>query len=260
MTGRSARAQVAVDDLVVEYPGGLRAVDGVTLSVEPGKVLAMLGGNGAGKSTTLKVLAGVLPATSGRVHVAGQDMTDPARVDLARAATGYCPSQDVGGLPAAMTVKECIGLALASVGATDRWPQAYALADELDLTRVLNRPTGQFSHGMSRRASVLLAVLTSERVLLLDEPFDGVDAIGAQAIANQITRAAAAGLSVVVSTHELERAVQVADHVAVMVDGRIAGRGRSQVFAGTLGSARYRKLLAGQRMTAPSRRGHRWVS
>jgi ABC-2 type transport system ATP-binding protein len=235
---------VVLEDLVVEYRGGTRAVDGITLSVPPGKVLALLGGNGAGKSTTLRVLAGVLPPTTGRVLVGGHDPATTAGADAVRRLVGYCP--DTGGLPPALNVRECIGLALASVGATRRWPQAYDLAAELDLAHVLDRPTGSFSHGMARRTSVLLAVLTSTEVLLLDEPFDGVDTLGAQAIATQVSRAAAAGLVVVVSTHLLDLAVQVADTVAVMVDGTVAGKGRAAAFTGLAGKARYTRLLSGR--------------
>jgi ABC-2 type transport system ATP-binding protein len=244
VSGLAKNARIEVTGLTVEYPGGVRAVDGVDLRVDPGSVHALLGGNGAGKSTTLRVLAGGMPPSSGKVLVAGYDVSDRRAIDDARAVTGYCP--DTGGLPPALTVRECVGLALASVGATGRWPQAFDLAGELDLTGVLDRPTGSFSHGMSRRTSVLLAVLTSSEVLLLDEPFDGVDALGVQAIAAQVRRAAAAGLGVVVSTHLLDVAVQVADTVSVMADGRVAGRGRVQAFTGSVGAARYGRLLAGE--------------
>lgn len=256
MAGHGGRARVELDDLVVQYPGGARAVDGVSLTATGGKVLALLGGNGAGKSTSLRVMAGVMPPTGGRASVGGFDMSRPEEAEQARALVGYCP--DTGGLPTALTVRECIGLALASIDATDRWPQAYDLAAELGLSKVLDRPTGSFSHGMARRTSVLLAVLTSSDVLLLDEPFDGVDALGSAAIATQVKRAAAAGLAVVVSTHLLELAVTVADTVAVMVDGQVAGRGRVQAFTGPIGAARYSRLLSGN--TTPGaglRRGTR---
>lgn len=243
MSGPTA-ARVDITDLVVQFPGGVRAVDGVDLAVLPGTVHALLGSNGAGKSSTLAVLAGRIPATSGQVLLAGHDVRDRRGADAARAVTGYCPDQN--GLPGALTVRECMGLALASVGATDRWPQGYDLAVELGLAGVLDRATGSFSHGMSRRTSVLLAVLTSSQVLLLDEPFDGVDALGVQAIAAQVRRAAAAGLAVVVTTHLLDVAVQVADTVSVMADGRVAGRGRARAFAGPVGAARYSRLLAGR--------------
>lgn len=213
---------IVVENLHVTYPSGRKAVDGVSLSVPGGQVLALLGGNGAGKSTTMKVAAGVVAPSQGRVLIDGSPTHGPSG-DQARAVTGYCP--DVGGLPAALSVRECIGLALAATGQLELWPQAYKLAEALDLTRVLDELTGTFSHGMSRRTSVLLALLGARKVLLLDEPFDGVDPHGVRVICEAIALAKGAGLAVIVSTHLLDVARKVADRAVVMQDGKVSEEG-----------------------------------
>ena len=230
-----------VENLHVTYPGGRAAVRGVSFAVHPGQVVALLGGNGAGKSTTLRVVAGVTPATSGTVTIDGNDPNSPATADTARRATGYCP--DVGGLPAQLTVRECIGLALATSGQLERWPAAYALAEKFDLTRVFDEQVGAFSHGMARRTSALLAVLTARDLLLLDEPFDGVDALGVQVITDVIAAAKASGLAVVISTHLLDVATQVADTAIVMREGQVVAEVPARHLRRWGGKARYARLL-----------------
>jgi ABC-2 type transport system ATP-binding protein len=169
---------VRITDLTIRY-GEVVAVDRVTLVVAPGQVMGLLGGNGAGKSSTLRAVAGVNPPTSGEVVVAGFNLADPRQVEKARQAVGYCP--DLGGLIPAATPREHIAATLAFRGLTHLWPQAYELLDRFELAGALDRLTGGFSHGMARRLSVVLAALTAEQVLILDEPFDGVDPQGSDA-------------------------------------------------------------------------------
>ncbi len=232
---------VRVRDLAVEYPGGRRAVDDVTFSVPAGGVLGLLGNNGAGKSTTMRVLAGALTPTAGQVLIGGHDVADVSQADAARGLIGYSPSPV--GLAPMLTVRECIGLALAAGRLGNRWPDALALAERLAVDTVLDERTHTFSHGMARRVSVLIAVLTSSSLLLLDEPFDGVDAVGSRVVCELITEAAAAGVAVVVSTHLLDLATDVCDQVAVMVDGRIVGASDAARLAGRRGAARYGRML-----------------
>lgn len=233
---------VQIRNLRITYlQGALAAVDSIDLEVQAGEVLGLAGGNGAGKTSTLRTLAGIQPASSGLVRVAGFDLSDPASADLARAIVGYCP--DTGGLIRQATVREHIGIALALRGRTTDWAYALELVELFNLTSVLDRPTAGFSHGMSRRVSVMLAALTAERVLILDEPFDGVDPRGVQATKTVIQRAKQAGLAVIVSTHLLELLVSVADRITVMVEGHIVEDSDSSHFAGRRGQSRYDSLL-----------------
>ena len=243
---------LSVVDLDVTYPSGQRAVRGVTFDVPAGQVLALIGGNGAGKSTTMRVAAGVTPPTAGIVTVSGNDVTGTHSADRARRLTGYCP--DVAGLPRQLTIRECIGLALATTDSLDRWPAALALAEKFDVARVLDSPTGSFSHGMARRTSALLAVLTARDLLLLDEPFDGVDALGVQVISEAIATAKDAGLAVVVSTHLLDVATTVADRALVMRNGEVVADVLAADLRNGHGRDRYAHLLDGTPAPRPPRR------
>lgn len=231
---------IEVDDLTIRY-GEVTAVNGLHLTLHRGEVLGLLGGNGAGKSSTLRALAGVNPPTTGHLIVAGHDMADRKAVEKGRAAVGYCP--DVGGIIRQATVREHIGFALATRGLTHLWPQALDLAEQFDLLSVIDRPAHGFSHGMSRRLSVLLATLTAQDVLILDEPFDGVDPLGVDATMAAITRARDANLGVLVSTHLIDLLVDASDRVAVLIGGKVVAEDTAAAFAGQPGKDRYAALL-----------------
>jgi ABC-2 type transport system ATP-binding protein len=225
--------------LVVQF-GPVRAVGGFDLSVGAGRSVALVGRNGAGKSTTMRVLAGVLPPSAGQVQVAGHDAaTDPAGV---RSAVGYCP--DVGGLIPRATPWEHLQLAARLRGMRDWQPRAHALLERFDLASAADRVTAGFSHGMSRRLSVVLAAFSGPRLLLLDEPFDGVDPLGVDATLEVVDAARTAGAAVLVSTHLLDLAVRACEEAVVLKGGRVVGAAPAAELAGADGEQRYRALIA----------------
>ncbi|MBM7517420.1 ABC transporter ATP-binding protein [Nocardioides nitrophenolicus] len=230
---------VEVSGLRVRF-GPVEAVAGVDLRVESGHALALLGRNGAGKSTTMRVLAGVVPPTSGRALVAGYDVH---RQPLAaKRAVGYCP--DVGGLVPRATPWEHLQLS-ARLRRLDDWePRARLLLEQFDLGDVAHRVTAGFSHGMGRRLSVVLAALHQPEVLLLDEPFDGVDPLGVEATLAVVEDARARGAAVLVSTHLRDLAVQACTEVAVLRGGVRVATVSADHMAGEDGARAYRALLA----------------
>ena len=225
-------------DLVVDF-GAVRAVAGFDLCVAAGASVALVGRNGAGKSTTMRVLSGVLPPTSGRVTVAGiEAATDPSGV---RAVVGYCP--DVGGLIPRATPWEHLQLA-ARLRDLHNWEdRARDLLERFDLDGAADRVTAGFSHGMGRRLSVLLAAFHSPRLLLLDEPFDGVDPLGVDATLEIIREARATGTAVLVSTHLLHLAVEACEEAVVLRGGRVVGAAPASELTGEAGRERYRALI-----------------
>jgi len=226
--------------LIVDF-GSVRAVAGFDLSVAAGTAVALVGRNGAGKSTTMRVLAGVLPPSAGRVVVAGTDAAvDPNGV---RALVGYCP--DVGGLIPRATPWEHLQLAARLRGMPVGWQtRAGDLLRRFDLLGAADRTTAGFSHGMGRRLSVLLAVFAEPRLLLLDEPFDGVDPLGVDTTLEVVAEARAAGAAVLVSTHLLPLAVQACDEAVVLRSGVVVAAAPAADLAGERGQERYRALLA----------------
>ena len=239
VTSGSVAPVLVAQGLVVQF-GGVRAVGGFDLSVGAGCSVALVGRNGAGKSTTMRVLAGVLPPTAGVVRIGGIDAAaDPTGV---RAVVGYCP--DVGGLIPRATPWEHLQLA-ARLRGMQRWqPRATELLDRFDLAGAADRVTAGFSHGMSRRLSVVLATFHEPRLLLLDEPFDGVDPLGVEATMEVISAARAGGTAVLVSTHLLELAVSACEQAVVLRGGRVVGAAPAAELAGRDGAARYRSLIA----------------
>ena len=231
---------LVAERLVVEY-GAVRAVAGFDLSVAAGASVALVGRNGAGKSTTMRVLAGVLPPTRGRVTVAGVDAAaDPA---AARALAGYCP--DVGGLIPRATAWEHLQLAARLRGLPRGWePRAHDLLARFELDAAADRITAAFSHGMGRRLSVLLAAFARPRLLLLDEPFDGVDPLGVEATLDVVAEARADGAAVLVSTHLLPLAVEACDEAVVLKSGAVVGAAPTRELQGESGRTRYRSLIA----------------
>ena len=207
-------AVVRVGDLKVSF-GSVVAVAGVSFEVRAGAATALLGRNGAGKSTTMRVLAGVVPASSGLAEVAGIDVA--AEPLEAKRRIGYCP--DVGGLIPRATPWEHLQLSARLRGLRDWEPRARQLLDQFDLGGEAHRVTAGFSHGMGRRMSVALAVFHQPPVLLLDEPFDGVDPTGVDATLEAVADARARGAAVILSTHLRDLAVQACDHAVVLRGG-----------------------------------------
>jgi len=229
---------VEVQALHVRF-GQVDAVRGISFTVEPGAATALLGRNGAGKSTTMRVLAGVIPPTDGLVAVAGHNLrTDTLAV---KRLTGYCP--DVGGLVPRATPWEHLQLAARLRRLTDWEDRARELLERFDLGAASHRVTAGFSHGMGRRMSVILAAFHQPRVLLLDEPFDGVDPLGVEATMDVVADARARGAAVLVSTHLRELAVEVCQDAIVLRGGAAVAALPAQDMTGERGAGVYRSLL-----------------
>lgn len=231
---------ISVSNLTVAYDNKV-AVNDISFELEGGTVLGILGSNGAGKSSTLKVLSGVITPTKGTVLINGYSMTKFHEANEAKMVTGYCP--DVGGIIPQATLREHIDLTLSLHRRLNMWPAALRLVEQYNLTADLDTVVSGYSHGMSRRASVILATLSSEKVLILDEPFDGVDPLGTDSVKHTITQAKNAGLAVIVSTHLQSLLSEATDNIMVMTKGKILTTEPSERFREKEGEAYYQTIL-----------------
>ena len=228
MSAAPAAALVAAD-LVKTYPGGrgappVRALDGLSVEAAPGTVLALLGRNGAGKSTTVKILTTLARPDSGRATVAGIDVQ--REPDRARHAIGLV-AQKSSSDPMA-TGRENLVLAgrIQGLSRADARTRATELLDRFDLTAAADRLTKTYSGGMARKLDVAIGLVHRPQVLFLDEPTTGLDPEARAQLWAEIGRLSSAEqTTVLLTTHYLDEADQLADRVAIVDAGRVVVEG-----------------------------------
>lgn len=209
---------IEVSDLHRVYGGGFEAVRGIGFQVGRGEVFALLGTNGAGKTSTVEVLEGLAPAGSGRVRVLGHDpYTERTAV---RPRTGVMLQE--GGFPSELTVTETARMWAGCVSGAR--PEAEVLG-RVGLGGRGDVRVKQLSGGERRRLDLALALLGDPEVLFLDEPTTGLDAEGRRATWKLVRELRDTGTTVLLTTHYLEEAENLADRLAIMREGRIAVTG-----------------------------------
>ena len=211
-----AQAVVARLHGVSKRYGGTQALDGLDLSLHAGQVTALLGANGAGKSTAVNLLLGLLAADAGEVSVFGR----PPRSRAARLGTGAMLQS--AGIPDRLRVGEVLAL----VRSYYRDPRSVADCVALaGLDGLMARPYRHLSGGQQRRVQFALAICGRPRLLCLDEPTTGLDIEARQGLWRAIRELVADGSAVLLTTHYLEEAEALADHVAVIDRGRMVAEG-----------------------------------
>jgi ABC-2 type transport system ATP-binding protein len=212
----AAPLAVEVVDLVKSY-GTQRAVDGLSLRLPRGRVLALLGPNGAGKTTTVEICEGFRRPDSGGVRVLGLDPADPAL----RPRIGVMLQDGVGGYTGA-TALEMLRL-FAAYAAHPQDPQA--LLETVGLTAVAGTPVKRLSGGQQQRLSLALALVGRPELVFLDEPTAGMDPQARRGTWELVRSLQRDGVSVVLTTHFLDEAEQLADTVVVIDAGRVVAEG-----------------------------------
>ena len=211
-----ARYAVEVETLVRAF-GRRRAVDGVSFTLDAGDCLAVFGPNGAGKTTLLRVLAGLLRPTSGRALVAGVSLPGGQG---ARQRIGFISHASM--LYAALSARENVELAARLFGLRDPGAAAARALDAMRMTPRADAPVRSLSRGMQQRVSIARAMVHGPSVVLLDEPFTGLDAAGAAALSAALGDLRESGAALVLVTHNLEEGLALATHAAIMTAGAFA--------------------------------------
>ena len=221
--------------------GALTAVDNVTFSVAPGQFFGFLGPNGAGKSTTIKMLTGLLEPTAGSVEILGQPFGASA-LELKR-QIGVVP--EGMALLGRLTATEYLHFVGRMYG-LDRATTHLRTEELLEFMQLANenkKLVTDFSHGMQKKLALAAAVIHGPKVLFLDEPFEGVDAIAAGMLKTMLTGMINRGATIFLTTHVLEIVERLCSHVAIISQGRLVANGSLE------------QLRAGVRSTLPGAEG-----
>ena len=213
---------IEIEDLTMQY-GPLRALDGLSLSIPQGELFAFLGPNGAGKTTAIKLLTGLMKPLRGSVRICGHDMQDePLK---AKALLGYVP--DVAVFYEKLTPLEFMRF-IADIFAMDD-ARAEELAADLfkkfHLTSYLNQRIENLSHGTKQRLAIASALLHEPRVFVIDEPMVGLDPIHARIVKEELRERSRRGMTVLMSTHLLNIAEELADRIGILNNGKLIALG-----------------------------------
>src|SRR5271166_2920266 len=218
----NAAPTIATQGLTRRF-GELVAVEGVNLRVAPGQFFGFLGPNGAGKSTTIKMLTGLLAPSSGRIEILGLDLgAHPVEV-----------KRQIGVVPEGMalfgrlTGAEYLNFAARMYG-LDRDTAARRADELLDFMELAGQPKNlvtDYSHGMQKKLAMAAAVIHGPKVLFLDEPFEGVDAIAAGTLKAMLQGMISRGATIFLTSHVLEIIERLCSHLAIIHRGRLVAQG-----------------------------------
>ena len=197
--------------------GRVRILQGIDLTLRTGEALAIIGPNGAGKTTLLRLLAGLMRPTEGEVRLLGRPLRRGS--DSARAMVGLLSHHSM--LYDDLTLLENLSFVARLYGLERPVERARAQLDAAGLADRVNELPRRLSRGLLQRVAIARALLHSPRVLLLDEPFTALDAAGVEQLQADLLSRLAQGLGLVVVTHQLTEAWDLATRVAVLIDGRL---------------------------------------
>jgi ABC-2 type transport system ATP-binding protein len=210
-------------DSLTKCFGDKMAVEGLSLSLEPGAFLGLLGRNGAGKSTTLKMMTGLLKPTSGRIQVLGLDLeTDPLAI-----------KRQIGAMPEDMALLDMLTgpQYLRFVGRMYGMPDALIdsrreeLFDKLDLAVTPKTLIADYSFGMKKKVALCAALIHGPRMVFLDEPFEGIDPVTSRTIKDILNSLQQSGVTLVLTSHILEVVERLCPLIAILDEGRLKGFG-----------------------------------
>jgi ABC-2 type transport system ATP-binding protein len=215
-----------IKNLTKTYPGGKRAVDGLSLSVKPGEIYGFIGHNGAGKSTTIRAVCGVMDFDGGEISVDGLDVRKNALEVKRRIA--YVP--DNPELYEFMTGRQYIALVadLYGVSAAQREELTARYAQLFGMEDRLGEMIGAYSHGMKQKTALIAALIHKPKLMVLDEPFVGLDPEAAFHLKAVMRQLCDEGGAIFFSTHVLEVAQKLCDRVAIIRNGRLTAEGAMQ--------------------------------
>ena len=220
---------LCIQHLTKRY-GEKKAVDDLSLHIAPGEIYGFIGHNGAGKTTTLKAVVGILPFEEGEITINGVSVkTDPL---TCKRQLAYIP--DNPDLYDYMTGSKYLNFIadIFSVGAEERQERIHKYADLFELTDDLAQPIAAYSHGMKQKLAIISAWLHQPKLIIMDEPFVGLDPKASHTLKGMMREACDQGGAIFFSTHVLEVAEKLCDKVAIIKGGRLIRAGTMEEVKG----------------------------
>ncbi|MBN1135637.1 MAG: ATP-binding cassette domain-containing protein [Anaerolineae bacterium] len=206
---------IKVENLVKHY-ANVKAVDGVSFSVGEGEIFGLLGPNGAGKTTTIRTIMDIIKPDSGAVRLMGQPMTEASKARI-----GYLPEER--GLYKSFRLLECLTYlgALKGMPRREASQRAVALLEQAGLGEYARRKVQELSKGMTQKAQFLAALVHDPALLILDEPFQGLDPINTDMLKNILLAEQARGKTIILSTHDMNQVEEMCDRILLINRGRV---------------------------------------
>lgn len=219
-----------IKNLTKTYPGGKKAVDNISLTIEDGEIFGFIGHNGAGKTTTIKCVAGILSFDSGQILIDGNDiLKDPVKckMDLA-----YIPDNpDIYEMLTGIQYLNFI-CDVYRISVKERKEQIDKFAKMFEMDQNLGTAISSYSHGMKQKLALISALVRKPKLLILDEPFVGLDPKAAYQVKEVMRKMCSEGTSIFFSTHVLEVAEKLCDHIAIIKQGKISAQGKIEEVIG----------------------------
>ncbi len=218
-----------IENLTKRY-GDKKAVDGLTLHIASGEIYGFIGHNGAGKTTTLKAVAGILAFEEGNILVDGVSVTE-APLECKKKIAYIPDNPDLYAFFSGIQYLNFVA-DIYKVGATERKERIRKYADAFELTADLAQPIATYSHGMKQKLAIIAALIHEPKLILMDEPFVGLDPKAAHTVKEIMRELCGAGTSIFFSTHVLEVAEKLCDKVAIIKGGKLVKSGAMEEVKG----------------------------
>jgi lipopolysaccharide export system ATP-binding protein len=218
---------------LVKFFGWRKVVDGVNFDVQPGEIVGLLGPNGAGKTTSFRMTAGQLTPNDGQVCFAGVDVTGWPMYKRARLGLGYLPQeqsvfrrltveQNLLAILEALPKSRSVGRRLTR---TERWERTEAALERFRLTHVRKTNSARASGGEKRRLEIARCLVCEPLLIMLDEPFANVDPLTKNDIQQIVRSLAASGIGILITDHDVDHVLEVADRIYLITDGQVRTHG-----------------------------------
>jgi lipopolysaccharide export system ATP-binding protein len=220
-----AHAEVLRTEELVKIYGGRAVVDGIEAEVSQGEIVGLLGKNGAGKTTTFYMIVGLVRPNRGRVIFAGDDVTDYPMYKRARLGMGYLPQEE--SIFRKMTVEQNILdiLETLPMSKKERRHRCDELLHQFGIDRIAKNTALTLSGGEKRRLTIARSLVTRPKLLMLDEPFSGVDPIAVYDVQQLVVNLRKSGLAILITDHNVRETLSIVDRAYLIDEGRVVSQG-----------------------------------